>query len=138
MTTTPRQVGDEIERSLVGAQKALESAIRGVMKDAGQVARKELSVTATIVPGPDRIFSNFRRAGRLGVKVRHSPGSVTISPVGPWGIAERGRRASGGHPGTRAKQGKQSWSRGRDAALERIGREAPETILSEVEEAFGD
>lgn len=115
------------------------------MKDAGNVARKELDATAPIVPGPDKRFSNFKRAGKLGVKVRADSSGVTVSPRGPWGIAERGAaphtmpawgRGQAKHPGTRAKQGRQAWTKGRLAAFRVLEKQVPDRIAREVERGF--
>src|SRR5687768_3179720 len=128
-------VDGDITAALNKVSAVLRTSVRSAMKDAAAVCRAELKQTARYVPGADRRFS--RGAGMLGVKTRYSDDGVTISPTGAWGIAEEGARphampawgrGTANHPGTRSKQGKHSWSKGRDQALTRLERDLPESI----------
>lgn len=142
-------MGRDIERSMAGASRAVTAGIKVAMRDAAKVARAELKKTAPLVPGPDRQFSNFPRAGRLAVRTRFYADSseLEVVPVGPWGIAERGAgphamkawgRGRAQHPGTRSKQAKKAWSRGRDATLKITSERIPEIIANEVAGGFTD
>lgn len=133
---TPMDVADSISEAMKAASHALREATRDAMREAGKVAREEMKVTSTIVPGADRRFSHWRGRPVLGVSLRQSPGVVTVAPRGPWGVAEDGARPHGGHPGTRSTQGRQSWTRGQVATFDALGVEVPERIGAAVEEAF--
>lgn len=126
----------DIERSMASASRAVRAGIRDALTDAAKVARAELDATATLVPGPDRQFSGFKTAGKLRLKVRRFADAVVVVPVGPWGLAERGRKPSAHDKGTQATQGKRAWTRGRDAALARLGRTIPATIGDTVAKEF--
>jgi hypothetical protein len=55
--STPSQVGAEASAALVRTAKAIGKATKDAMKDAADVAKAELKVTSTIVPGGDARFS---------------------------------------------------------------------------------
>ena len=124
---------------MLAAGKALTDAAKAVVDAAGDTAKAELAKTAPIVPGSDLQFSNWKAAGKLKVRVRRERASegvgIWVVPVGPWGLAQVGAKAHPvNHPGT--KQGKQSWSKGRDATYARLKGEIPEGLGDAVEEAF--
>jgi hypothetical protein len=139
--STPSQVGAEASAALVRTAKAIGKATKDAMKDAADVAKAELKVTSTIVPGGDARFSNMRgynHGGKLAVKSKPYDGGVTIIPRGPWKLAESGRDPGRrNHPGTRSSQGRKSWTKGQEATFQRLGREVPEHIGDEAERAFG-
>lgn len=145
MTETPMDVAAGVQRSLTAASRAIGTGIRGMSKLAAKVARDCMDDQARSAAGTDQRFSNFGRAGKLMTKARYDDQGVTIVPVGPWGIPEKGAgahempawgRGSASHPGTVSKQAKRSWSKGRDATFEKLGREVPKLIEDEVVEAF--
>lgn len=133
-------VGNDIARSMDRASKALKDATKAAMKDAGAVAKAEMLKTATVVPGADRQFSNFKKAGKLGVRVRQeNRGNVAatiVLPQGPWSLAEFGRPARGNDPGTARTQGKRSWSKGKDATFDRLSDTVPKQVEEQVERGF--
>src|SRR5688572_25464395 len=107
-------VGDDIARSLNAISTAIKGAVREVNKESGAVAREEAYATAKLATGGDRRFSNFKGPA-LGVRLRQDPGGVTVSPTGPWKIAEEGAKAGGkgrhrNHPGTAGTQGRKAWT----------------------------
>lgn len=136
---TPLEAAAQVESTMKAATKALDSGLREVTKPVGKVARAEMRRTATIVPGSDRRFSNFPRAGSLRVKIRPDRGGMGtwVIPVGPWGIAEKGAGPHPvNHPGTRGKQGRRSWTIGMNATFAELGQEVPEGLAKRVEAAF--
>lgn len=129
-----------------GASRAVQRAIREVEKSVSRIAREEMEAAArTSAAGPDRAFSRFRRAGKLRVKFKRLPDGVLVVPVGPWGITEKGAsphpmkawgRGRVQHPGTRSKQGRRAWSKGRDATFRRLGRDIPDEVEEAVVRGF--
>lgn len=137
-------LGRSVDSAMSAAQRSLDRAVREVLDGAGKVARQELEKAGGMsATGPDRRFSRWDRAGRLRVKLKKIAGGLLVIPVGPWGVAERGRapgrmkawgRGNAMHPGT--NQGRKSWSKGRDATFARLGREIPDEIGDKVERGF--
>ena len=127
-------------RSMTAISKKIDAATKEIVKDALDVSRQEMKTTAAGPTGGDGRFSGFGPAGRLRVKGKYDPGGVTILPVGVWKVAEEGvdphmqPRRKFKHPGT--KQGRKSWTRGRDAALTRLDKSIPATLDKAVEEGF--
>ena len=139
----PIDVAVGVSAAMDQAFTALRASTKDALMEAGKVAKVELLATATLVPGPDRRFSRGGAAGKLDVKLRVVPGVVFVIPRGLWGVAEEGAGAhlayawghAFQHPGT--SQGRLAWSRGREAAFDRLGIEVPERIGADVETAFG-
>lgn len=141
----PGDIGRIIDGTMSTVSSAIDDAIKSTKQEAAKVARAELKKTSTIVPGPDAEFSNFRRAGKLKVRIRGDATGIDVVPIGPWGIAEGGAgphsmkawgRGTAKHPGTRSSQAKRAWSRGQAATFQRLEREVPEHIADVVEGAF--
>lgn len=133
-------VGDDIGRSLKGMGREIDRAVKQVNRDVGNIAREEAYDTAKASTGGDRRFSHFK-GGALGVRLRVDQDGVTVSPTGPWKIAEEGAKAGGkgrhrNHPGTAASQGRQAWTRGRDATVQRLDRQIPDTLDRAAERGF--
>lgn len=135
MNDTPAAVGADIARSLANIEKNIKAAKRDIAKDGAKVSREELYTAAKRSAGSDRRYSNFKGPA-LGVKARYDADGVRIIPTGPWKIPEEGADPHGGHPGTRRSQGKQAWTRGRDAAVIRLDRSVQNTLDEAVDEGF--
>ena len=120
-------VGDDIARSLLNMGREIDRAVKDINREVGKVARDEAYTTAKASTGGDRKFSRFKGPA-LGVRLKVDRDGVTVSPSGPWKIAEEGAAPHGGHPGTAATQGRKAWSRGRDATVRRLDRQIPETL----------
>lgn len=142
---TPDEIGRAVGKSMDGLNVAVRRATREAMKDSGDLARTEITTEAIPVTGPDKRFSNFGRAGTLKVRLRQIPGGVRVSPQGPWGIAEKGAAPHQGsawgrgktkHPGTRAKQGRRAWTKGREATFRALDGQLPETVDRVMRQEF--
>lgn len=133
----PLDVAADIDRSLRATSRAIETAVKEALADAAVVAKRELGDQARIVPGGDRKFSRwYPGRGTLGVRTRQRRGVLTVAPRGPWKVAEEGARPHGGHPGTRGKQGRKSWTKGEQATYQKLDRVIPKEILDRGEGAF--
>lgn len=139
---SPLDVADRVAETMAAVSKALRAETKAAMGAAAKVARAEMARTAVQVPGSDRRFSHWRGRPLLSTSTKVEDGlsgggvALRVSPRGPWGVAEKGAAPHGGHPGTRSTQGRQSWSRGRDATFDVLGVELPERFERVVEEAF--
>jgi hypothetical protein len=115
----------------------LKASTRKALTGAAKVSRRELMAKATQVPGGDRTFSNFRKAGSLAVKTRQRDGALTVSPKGPWKIAEEGASPHPkNHPGTARSQGRGSWTAGKTAIFDELERTIPRDVEAAVVNAF--
>lgn len=133
---TAANVGREIDQTMKRVSTSLRTATKAALADAAKVSRTELNARAGEVPGGDRVFSNFRKAGRLAVSTRQNAGVLTVSPKGPWKLAETGASPHRiNHPGTR--QGRLSWTRGQEAIFDQLEQTIPDQIETDVEKAFG-
>jgi hypothetical protein len=133
-------VGDDIARSLTNMGREIDRAVKAVNREAGKVAREEAEELARRSTGGDRRFSRFKGPA-LGVRLRVDTDGVTVSPSGPWKIAEEGAKAGGrgrhrNHPGTASTQGVKAWSRGRDGTVQRLDRDVPKTIDRAADRGF--
>lgn len=144
MADSPLDVARAVADSMSAASAALQVATKKALRAAGTTARKEMNRVATDVPGGDRRFSNMSRynhGGRLAVTVRQRAGAVFVMSKGPWKLAEEGanphRIGKGLHPGTRASQGRSSWTKGQDATFGVVEKELPREVSEAVEKAFG-
>lgn len=129
-------VAREIDSTMKRTATALRAATKAALADAAKLSRSELRAKAGQVPGPDRVFSNFRKAGALDVSTRQRDGVLTVSPRGPWKIAETGAAPHPvNHPGTH--QGRMSWTTGQADIFDKLDRTIPADIEADVSKAFG-
>lgn len=136
MADTPESIAADFARSMAGVKKELTRAVRAVAKEGGAVAREEHHLTAAQSAGPDRMFSRFKKAGKLDVKLRYNDDGASVIPRGPWKIAEEGAAPHGGHPGTRAKQGRKAWTRAEAETIAVLDDRIPKTVTEAVDRGF--
>lgn len=153
MAGSPLDVAKEVHDTMARASKALTSAVRASMVEAGKVARKEVEGQGRRHTGGDLKFSNMGGA-RIGVKLRQLDDGILVSAKGPWGMLQPGarphsiavkrakalkiggdfRRGPVRHPGT---PNTRAWDRGREATFDKLGVEVIKRVGDEVEGAFG-
>lgn len=136
------EVSAGVSSAMGAASKALRSSTREALVEAGRLARTNATAAARLSAGADRRFSRWR-APALGARTRSEPGAVEVSPVGPWKVAEVGAaphrakawgRGEFNHPGTRASQGRQGWTRARDKTFDALDIE--QRVGDAVEDGF--
>jgi hypothetical protein len=113
--------------------RALRASVKVSMTAAGKVAKREVESSGRPFTGGDLKFSNMGGA-RISVRPKVVESGVLVSPKGPWGLLQPGRRPGPGkHPGTRNTF---AWDKGRGATFEAVESELPRKIGSDVERAF--
>jgi hypothetical protein len=147
---TPLQLGEEVAKTMRNLDKALTTATKAALREAGNTAKDELNKSGRRqLPG---LRLRNMRGAKLGIKTRVTEDNVSVSPSGPWGILEPGAdphsigssgqrlrignrvvRGPVRHPGTRNTN---AWSNGQEATFRAVSEDFPRSVGDALEEAF--